>query len=151
MGFSSIMNPQYAALRALGIPTGHHDATRFVYFWAPPKTVCYPQNHQSNVKLFDLKTNTYVAAFPTGGGCIDAGYQNAVGAGQFQVPMAPCTAPLWSPQAGVGGAFLVTIANVLNNPPICYIASPDNLCAHPRPTPAPPPSSRLQMLRRWLQ
>jgi hypothetical protein len=38
MGFSSIMNPQYAALRALGIPAGHHDATRFVYFWAPPKT-----------------------------------------------------------------------------------------------------------------
>jgi hypothetical protein len=37
MGFSSIMNPQYAALRALGIPAGHHDATRFVYFWAPPK------------------------------------------------------------------------------------------------------------------
>jgi hypothetical protein len=36
MGFSSIMNPQYAALRALGIPAGHHDATRFVYFWAPP-------------------------------------------------------------------------------------------------------------------
>jgi hypothetical protein len=31
------MNPQYAALRALGIPAGHHDATRFVYFWAPPK------------------------------------------------------------------------------------------------------------------
>jgi hypothetical protein len=30
------MNPQYAALRALGIPAGHHDATRFVYFWAPP-------------------------------------------------------------------------------------------------------------------
>src|ERR1700689_350502 len=38
MGFSSIMNPQYAALRALGIPAGHHDATRFVYFWAPPKS-----------------------------------------------------------------------------------------------------------------
>jgi hypothetical protein len=33
MGFSLIMNPQYAALRALGIPAGHHDATRFVYFW----------------------------------------------------------------------------------------------------------------------
>jgi hypothetical protein len=39
MGFSSITNPQYAALRALGIPAGHHDATRFVYFWAPPKTL----------------------------------------------------------------------------------------------------------------
>ena len=36
----------------------------------PTKTVCYPQNHQANVKLFDLKTNTYVAAFPTGGGCM---------------------------------------------------------------------------------
>jgi hypothetical protein len=60
----------------------------------PTKTVCYPQNHQSNVKLFDLNTNTYVAAFPTGGGCLDNGYQNALGAGQFQVPMAPCTAPL---------------------------------------------------------
>jgi hypothetical protein len=60
----------------------------------PVKTVCYPQNHQSNVKLFDLKTNTWVATFPTGGGCIDNGYQNAVGGGLFQVPMAPCTAPL---------------------------------------------------------
>ena len=60
----------------------------------PTKTVCYPQNHQSNVKLFDLKTNTYVAAFPTGGGCMDNGYQNAEGAGLFQIPMAPCTAPL---------------------------------------------------------
>src|SRR5262249_6232084 len=60
----------------------------------PTKTVCYPQNHQSNVKLFDLKTNTWVATFPTGGGCIDAGYQNAVGGGLFQVAMAPCTAPL---------------------------------------------------------
>ena len=60
----------------------------------PTKIVCYPQNHQSNVKLFDLKTSTYVAAFPTGGGCIDNGYQNAEGAGLFQIPMAPCTAPL---------------------------------------------------------
>jgi hypothetical protein len=60
----------------------------------PTKTVCYPQNHQSNIKLFDLKTSTYVAASPTGGGCIDGGYPNALGAGQFQVPMAPCTAPL---------------------------------------------------------
>jgi hypothetical protein len=60
----------------------------------PVKTVCYPQNHQSNVKLFDLSKNTWVATFPTGGGCIDNGYQNAVGAGLFQVPMAPCTAPL---------------------------------------------------------
>jgi len=40
------------------------------------KTVCYPQNHQVNVKLFDLKTNTWVATFPTGGGCIDNGYPN---------------------------------------------------------------------------
>ena len=58
------------------------------------KTVCYPQNHQVNVKLLDLKTNTWVATFPTGGGCIDNGYSNAPGAGLFQVPMAPCTAPL---------------------------------------------------------
>jgi hypothetical protein len=41
MGFSSIMNPQYAALRALGIPAGHHDATRFVYFWAPPYRLAF--------------------------------------------------------------------------------------------------------------
>ena len=34
----------------------------------------------------------------------------------------------WSPQAGVGGAFLVSITGVGNNPPICYIASLDNLC-----------------------
>src|SRR4029077_4622768 len=60
----------------------------------PVKTVCYPQSHQSNVKLFDLKTNTWAAVFPTGGGCIDNGYQNAVGGGLFQVAMAPCTAPL---------------------------------------------------------
>ncbi len=60
----------------------------------PTKTVCYPQNHQANVKLFDLKTQTYVAAFPTGGGCLDQGFHNAVGAGLFQILMAPCTAPL---------------------------------------------------------
>jgi hypothetical protein len=36
MGFSSIMNPLYAAPRGSGIPAGHHDATRFVYFWALP-------------------------------------------------------------------------------------------------------------------
>jgi hypothetical protein len=60
----------------------------------PTKTVCYPQNHQSNVKLFDLTTNSWVATFPTGGGCLDNGYQNAVSAALFQVPMAPCTAPL---------------------------------------------------------
>ena len=41
----------------------------------------------------------------------------------------------WSPQAGVGGAFLVTIPNVLNNPPICYIASLDNLCGPPTTNP----------------
>jgi hypothetical protein len=55
----------------------------------PTKTVCYPQNHQANVKLFDLKSNTWKATFPTGGGCIDNGYSNAPGAGLFQVPMAP--------------------------------------------------------------
>jgi hypothetical protein len=60
----------------------------------PTKTVCYPQNHQANVKLFDLKTQTYVAAFPTGGGCLDQGFHNAVGAGLFQILMAQCTAPL---------------------------------------------------------
>ena len=42
----------------------------------------------------DLKTNTWAATFPTVGGCIDNGYQNAVGGGLFQVAMAPCTAPL---------------------------------------------------------
>jgi hypothetical protein len=41
----------------------------------------------------------------------------------------------WSPQAGVGGAFLVTIPNVQNNPPICYIASLDNLCGPPTTNP----------------
>ena len=30
---------------------------------------------------------------------------------------------VWNPQAGVGGAFMLAIPNVLNNPPICYIAS----------------------------
>jgi hypothetical protein len=69
--------PQY--LSSLGLPT---------------KTVCYPQNHQSNVKVFDLQKNTFVAVFPTGGGCIDAGYQNSVGAGSFQIAMNPCSAPL---------------------------------------------------------
>jgi hypothetical protein len=69
--------PQY--LSGLGLPT---------------KTVCYPQNHQSNVKVFDLKTNTFVAVFPTGGGCIDAGFQNAVSANSFQIAMLPCSAPL---------------------------------------------------------
>jgi hypothetical protein len=37
----------------------------------------------------------------------------------------------WNPQAGVGGAFMVAIPNVLNNPPICYIASLNNLCGPP--------------------
>ena len=69
--------PQY--LTSIGLPT---------------KTVCYPQNHQSNVKVFDLKNNVFVAVFPTGGGCIDDGFQNSVSAGAFQVQMAPCTAPL---------------------------------------------------------
>ena len=40
---------------------------------------------------------------------------------------------LWDPQAGVGGAFMVAIPNVLNNPPICYIASLNNLCGPPLP------------------
>ena len=31
----------------------------------PTKTVCYPQNHQSNVKLFDLKTNADGCSSPT--------------------------------------------------------------------------------------
>ena len=69
--------PQY--LTSIGLPT---------------KTVCYPQNHQSNVKVFDLKSNSFVAVFPTGGGCIDQGFQNSVGAGSFQIQMAPCSAPL---------------------------------------------------------
>jgi hypothetical protein len=60
----------------------------------PVKTVCYPQNHQSNVKLFDLKSNTWVATFPTGGGCIDGGYSSPPGNGLFQIPMVPCKAPL---------------------------------------------------------
>jgi hypothetical protein len=37
----------------------------------------------------------------------------------------------WNPQAGVGGAFMIAIPNVNNNPPICYIASLDNLCGPP--------------------
>ena len=37
----------------------------------------------------------------------------------------------WNPKAGVGGAFLMAIPNVLNNPPICYIASVNNLCGPP--------------------
>ncbi len=69
--------PQY--LTSIGLPT---------------KTVCYPQNHQPNVKVFDLQKNTFVAVFPTGGGCLDQGFHNAVGAGLFQILMAPCTAPL---------------------------------------------------------
>jgi hypothetical protein len=48
--------------------------------------------------LFDLRAasgnGAWVATFPVGGGCLDNGYQNAVGGGLFQVPMAPCTAPL---------------------------------------------------------
>jgi hypothetical protein len=42
---------------------------------------------------------------------------------------------VWNPQAGVGGAFMMAIPNVLNNPPICYIASLDNLCGPPSTNP----------------
>jgi hypothetical protein len=42
---------------------------------------------------------------------------------------------VWNPQAGVGGAFMMAIPNVLNNPPICYIASLDNLCGPPTTNP----------------
>jgi hypothetical protein len=41
----------------------------------------------------------------------------------------------WNPQAGVGGAFMVSITDVQNNPPICYIASFDNLCGPPTTNP----------------
>jgi hypothetical protein len=82
------------------------------------KTVCYPQNHQSNVKLFDLRAasgnGAWVATFPNGGGCLDNGYQNAVGGGQFQVPMAPCTAPLGlyaPPSAAAPHGYSVTGRN----------------------------------------
>jgi hypothetical protein len=37
----------------------------------------------------------------------------------------------WNPKAGAGGAFMMAIPNVLNNPPICYLASPTNLCGPP--------------------
>jgi uncharacterized protein YjbJ (UPF0337 family) len=37
MGFSSIINPLYLAPAKPGSAPGHHDLTRFVYFWASPK------------------------------------------------------------------------------------------------------------------
>src|SRR5580704_41945 len=37
----------------------------------------------------------------------------------------------WNPKAGVGGAFMMAIPNALNNPPICYLASMNNLCGPP--------------------
>jgi hypothetical protein len=42
---------------------------------------------------------------------------------------------VWNPQTGVGGAFMIAIPNVNNNPPICYIASLDNLCGPPTTNP----------------
>ena len=75
----------------------------------PTKTVCYPQNHQANVKLFDLKTQTYVAAFPTGGGCIDRRLPRMQwGPACSRFSMAPCTAPLglYAPPSSVAPYWL---------------------------------------------
>jgi hypothetical protein len=72
-------------------------------------TVCYPNQHQPNVKLFDLKSNTWVASFPTGGGCnansVGTPTPPATGTGQTAPP--PCTAPLgnYAPNTNLQGYF----------------------------------------------
>jgi hypothetical protein len=70
----------------------------------PSSTVCYPNQHQPNVKLFDLKSNTWVASFPTGGGC----NSNSVGtptppaAGTTQAPPPPCATAAPTPGNALG-------------------------------------------------
>ena len=72
-------------------------------------TVCYPNQHQPNVKLFDLKSNTWVASFPTGGGCNtnSVGTPTPPAAGTSQTAPPPCTAPLgnYAPGTNLQGYF----------------------------------------------
>ena len=66
----------------------------------PSSTVCYPNQHQPNVKLFDLKSHTWVASFPTGGGCTNTGAPTPPATGTSQTAPPPCTAPLGNYAAG---------------------------------------------------
>jgi hypothetical protein len=83
----------------------------------PTSTVCYPNQHQPNVKLFDLKTDTWVASFPTGGGC----NPNSVGTptppvgGTNQAAPPACTAPLgnYAPGTNIQGYFGATKAGAI--------------------------------------
>jgi hypothetical protein len=75
----------------------------------PTSTVCYPNQHQPNVKLFDLKSSAWVASFPTGGGCNanSVGNPTPPATGTNQTAPPPCTAPLgnYAPGTNLGGYF----------------------------------------------
>jgi hypothetical protein len=75
----------------------------------PTSTVCYPNQHQPNVKLFDLKSNTWVASFPTGGGCNanSVGTPTPPATGTSQAKPPPCSAPLgnYAPGTNLQGYF----------------------------------------------
>jgi len=75
----------------------------------PTSTVCYPNQHQPNVKLFDLKSNTWVASFPTGGGCNanSVGTPTPPATGTSQAAPPPCTDPLgnYAPGTNLQGYF----------------------------------------------
>ena len=65
---------------------------------------------------------------------VESGFRGCDGKGRHGPELGQI---VWNPQAGVGGAFMMAIPNVLNNPPICYIASLDNLCGPPTTNPGP--------------
>jgi hypothetical protein len=65
---------------------------------------CYPNQHQPNIKLFDLKSSAWVASYPTGGGCGNTGFPNAPTGQQTAPP--PCVAPLGPYAPGTNTATL---------------------------------------------
>jgi hypothetical protein len=65
-------------------------------------TNCYPNQHQPNIKLFDLKASAWVASYPTGGGCANTGFPSSPTGQQIAPP--PCVAPLGSYAPGTNPA-----------------------------------------------
>jgi hypothetical protein len=81
----------------------------------PTSTVCYPNQHQPNVKLFDLKSNMWVASYPTGGGCNANSVGHPTPPGSNQAAPPPCTAPLgnYAPGTNLQGYFGASKAGVI--------------------------------------
>ncbi len=83
----------------------------------PTGTVCYPNQHQPNVKLFDLKSSAWVKSFPTGGGCANSGTPTPPVAGTDQfAPLPACTAPLgnYAPNTNLQGFFGASRAGAIS-------------------------------------